>query len=280
MAMTGDGVNDAPSLKKANTGIAVEGASDAARSAADIVFLAPGLSVIIDAIKTSRQTFHRIHAYIMYRIALSAHMMLYIGIQFLMKGMIISTTLILLVTVFADLATLAIAYDNAPFSQLPVKWNLSKLWIQSLVLGAVLTIGTVLLNQLNGPGGAFSGDIATIESLVFLEVALNESWTIFITRATGTSKSLPSWPLVCAVLFVDGLSTVICVFQWFSPVSDTKTGPIQVIEIWVYSFFVFFIMWLTFWILETKRVYERIKGWGQVMSSQKKRAMELRSWPV
>ena len=78
--MTGDGVNDAPSLKKADTGIAVEGASDAARSAADIVFLAPGLGAIIDALKTSRQIFHRMYAYVVYRIALSLHMEIFLGL--------------------------------------------------------------------------------------------------------------------------------------------------------------------------------------------------------
>ena len=80
VAMTGDGVNHAPSLKRADTGIAVEGSSDSARSAADIVFLAPGLSAIIDALKTSHQLVHRMYAYVVYRIALSLHLELFLGL--------------------------------------------------------------------------------------------------------------------------------------------------------------------------------------------------------
>lgn len=77
--MTGDGVNDAPDLKKADCGIVVSGATDAARAAADIVLMTTGLSVIIDAIKESRKIFQRMNSYVIYRIAETLRVLLFIG---------------------------------------------------------------------------------------------------------------------------------------------------------------------------------------------------------
>merc|ERR1712113_61459 len=111
-AMTGDGVNDAPSLKKA------------AQAAADIVFLAPGLSTIVFAIKTARQIFQRMKAYIQYRIALCLHLEIYLVTSMIIINETISAELIVFIALFADLATVAVAYDNAHSEQRPVEWQL------------------------------------------------------------------------------------------------------------------------------------------------------------
>lgn len=140
--MTGDGANDAPSLKRADTGVAVEGSSDAACSAADVVFLAPSLSAIIDALKTSLQIFHWMYAYVVYRIALSIHLELFRGLWIAIYSDVLEVQLIASVAIFADIATLAIAYYKAPYSPKPVKWNLPVLWGTGFPMGLILFAGT------------------------------------------------------------------------------------------------------------------------------------------
>jgi H+-transporting ATPase len=123
----------APSLKRADCGIAVEGATDAARAAADVVFLDEGLSTIITSIKVSRQIFHRMKAYIEYRIALCLHLEIYLALSILILGETIRVDLIVFLAIFADVATIAIAYDNAPVAKQPVEWQQPKI-CESLVL--------------------------------------------------------------------------------------------------------------------------------------------------
>lgn len=259
-AMTGDGVNDAPSLKKADCGIAVEGASEAAQSAADIVFLEPGLSTIIDSIKVARQIFHRMKAYIQYRIALCLHLEIYLVTTMIIINESIRAELIVFLALFADLATVAVAYDNASFELRPVQWQLPKIWFISCVLGLLLAVATwVIRGTMYLPSGGIIQNWGSIQEVLFLEIALTENWLIFVTRGMD---SWPSIHLVTAILGVDALATCFCLFGWFTN-EDFITKPrdlfvethngftdiVTVIRIWCYSIGVEVVCALTYFIL-------------------------------
>ncbi|ORX92666.1 plasma-membrane proton-e [Basidiobolus meristosporus CBS 931.73] len=271
VAMTGDGVNDAPSLKKADTGIAVEGASDAARSAADIVFLAPGLGVIIDAIKTSRQIFHRMYAYIVYRIALSLHMEIFLTTSTVILNESMNIELVVFIAIFADVATLMVAYDNAPYSAVPVKWNLPKLWALSLVMAIILTVGTwITFTTTFVPGHGIIENFGGAQEVMFLEVALTENWLIFITRLnTSFFESLPSWQLAGAVFAVDVLASCFALWGWFT---GEHTSIVAVLRIWLFSFGVFVVMAMVYMILSNSEAFDRLAH-GKSMK-KKNRSME------
>ncbi|KAK9685179.1 plasma membrane H+-ATPase [Basidiobolus ranarum] len=270
--MTGDGVNDAPSLKKADTGIAVEGSSDAARSAADIVFLAPGLGVIIDAIKTSRQIFHRMYAYIIYRIALSLHLEIFLTTTMVILDQTINVELVVFIAIFADIATLMVAYDNAPFSASPVKWNLPKLWGLSVIMAIILAAGTwVIFTTTMVEGQGVIQNWGGAQEVMFLEVVLTENWLIFITRLnTSFFDSLPSWQLAGAVFVVDILASLFAIFGWFTGVD---TDIVTVVRIWLFSFGVFCVMALVYMILANSVAFDRIVH-GKSPKAKKNRSLE------
>ncbi|KAH7924224.1 plasma-membrane proton-e [Leucogyrophana mollusca] len=281
-AMTGDGVNDAPSLKKADCGIAVQGASDAARTAADVVFLDEGLSTIITSIKVARQIFHRMKAYIIYRIALCIHLEVYLMLSMLILNETIRVDLIVFLAIFADVATIAIAYDNAPYARKPVDWQLPKVWIISTVMGLLLAGGTWIIRgtlflEHGSDRGGIVQNFGSVQEVLFLEVALTESWIIFITRLSQGPDSggfeWPSFQLLAAVLGVDALATVFSLFGWISGAAPHGgwTDVVTVVRIWLYSFGVIVVVTIVYMIMNTFAWLDRV---GRPSRSKKNEKLE------
>ena len=278
VAMTGDGVNDAPSLKRADTGIAVEGSSDAARSAADIVFLAPGLSAIIDALKMSRQIFHRMYSYVVYRIALTIHMLVFLGLRIAILGESMPIQLVVFIAIFADIATLAIAYDRAPYSPKPVKWNLPVLWGTAVLMGVILAAGTWICYSTMSFGPGIREHGGPRDSVLFLEIVLTENWLIFATRAGSRPlwSPMPSWQLIGAVLLVDILATAFCVLGWFNGgLTHVVTSPLTILRVWLFSFGVFCVIAIFYRLLARSKMFDRLMHFkSPIKRSKEKRNLE------
>jgi H+-transporting ATPase len=215
VGMTGDGVNDAPALKKADCGIAVSDATDAARAAASIVLTTPGLTVIIDAIKESRRIFQRMNSYAIYRIAETLRVLLFITAVILIFNFFPVTAIqIVMLALLNDGAILSIAYDNVRYKDQPEAWNMRLVIGIATVLGVVGPIAAFGLFYLGKE--VFLLDHAQLQTLMYLTLSVAGHLTIFLARTRGPFWSIrPARVLLLAVLGTQTLATLIAVYGVF-----------------------------------------------------------------
>jgi H+-transporting ATPase len=191
----------------------VSGATDAARSAADLVLTAPGLSVIVQAVEEARRIFERMNSYAIYRITETIRVMFFVVLAMIVFDFYpITTIMIILLALLNDLPIMTIAYDNTWLDPKPVRWDMRRVLSVATVLGlvgVVETFGMLLIGKLGLKLGQDQ-----IQSLIYIKLAVAGHLTLFVARTKRPflTKPYPAPVLLLAILGTQALAAAIVGF--------------------------------------------------------------------